>query len=77
MIKVEVKRGAVDIKEAEGNGLCLMSELCCLVKAICTAYNEDESNKDELTSNMVLMVADALKYGEEIKWGAEYEKVNF
>ena len=65
MIKAEVNKGNVDIIEAEGNGLVLMSELCCMVKAVCTAYFEDEEHSKEMTRRMVLAVADALKVGEE------------
>lgn len=73
MIDVKVNMGTVDIKCAKGSGLHLMSELCCLVNAVCTGYCENEEHSKEMTSRMILMVADALKFGEETKWGADLE----
>lgn len=66
MIKVVVNRGNVDIKEICGNGLTLMTELCCLVKAVCTAFCEDEEDSKELIKEMVLAVADALEHHEKL-----------
>lgn len=65
MIKVVVNRGNVDIAEVCGNGLTLMSELCCLVKAVCTAFCEDEKDSREMTREMVLAVANALAHHEK------------
>ena len=65
MIKVEVNKGYVDIKELSGTGINIMSELCCLVKAVCQGYCEDEDNSKEKCSHMVLAVADALEFAEK------------
>ena len=73
MIKAEVNGGNVNIKDAKGNGVVLMSELCCLVKAVCIAYSEDEIDSKGMAREMVLLVADALKQGEEIERGADFE----
>lgn len=62
MIKSEVNKGHVYIKEIEGNGLTIMSELCCLVKAVCMGFCEDEKDSEGMTSRMILSVADALIY---------------
>lgn len=73
MIKSEVNKGEVSLTHVEGTALTIMSELCCLVKAVCTGFFADEEHSKEMTSRMVLMVADALKFGEETKWGADLE----
>lgn len=74
MIKIEVNRGKVDIKEAEGNGFVLMSELCCIVKAICSAFCENEPDSKEMQSKMILSVAEALVAAEDKDiWEADLE----
>lgn len=73
MIKVHVNSGNVTIKEAEGTALILMAELCCIVKAVCTSFCEDEENSEEMTKAMILGVADALRYKEENGGGADLE----
>ena len=60
MIKVKVNRGKVDIEEMEGNGVNLMSEACCIVKAICTAFCEDETDKESMTKDMIFTIAKTL-----------------
>ena len=65
MIKVEANNGKVVIKHAEGTAVILMAELCCIVKAVCTAFCEDEENSEEMLRNMVLTVASALMTKEE------------
>ena len=73
MIKLTVNRGKINIDEISGNGVDIMSELCVIVKAVCTAFTEDEKERDKLCSNMVLMVSNALKLGEDAEWGADLE----
>lgn len=73
MIKLTINKGNCDILEIEGNGVDIMSELCVIVKVVCTAFTEDEKDREKLCSNMVLMVSNALKLGESTKWGADLE----
>ena len=73
MIKLEANKGEVTIIEASGDGYTLMSELCCIVKAVCTGYCKDEDKSKEMTKKMVLTVAVALKCAENIDWGANLE----
>ena len=73
MIKLTINKGNCSIDEISGNGAVIMSELCVIVKAVCTAFTEDEEERDKLCSNMVLMVSNALKCGEDTKWGADLE----
>lgn len=71
MIKVIVDNGKVTIKHAEGTAAILVAELCCIVNAVCTAFSEDEEEKEVVRKAMVLTVADALKMAE--KRGADLE----
>lgn len=73
MIKLTINKGNCTIHEISGNGVVIMSELCTIVKAVCTAFTEDEKDREKLCSNMVLMVSNALKIGEHTKWGADLE----
>lgn len=73
MIKLTINKEHIDIHEISGNGVDIMSELCVIVKAVCTAFTEDKKERDKLCSNMVLMVSNALKYGEDRNWGADIE----
>ena len=61
------------LKKSAETEWTLFSELCVIVKAVCTAFTEDEKERDKLCSNMVLMVSNALKFGEENNWGADLE----
>ena len=65
MINVNVNNGKVVIKHAEGTAVTLMAELCCIVKAVCTAFCEDEENSEEMLRRMVLTIAETLKTKEE------------
>ena len=73
MIKVEVNNGHVDIKYAEGTPFTLMAELCCIVKAVCSSWCEDEEYSEKMTSTMILKIADTLKLCEQMKWGDDLE----
>lgn len=73
MIKLEANKREVNIIEASGDGYTLMAELCCIVKAVCTGYCKDRDKSKELTKEMVLTVAVALKCAENIDWGANLE----
>ena len=74
MIKLTINRGDCRIKETSGNGVEIMSELCVIVKAVCTAFTEDEKEeRDKLCSNMVLLISNALKFGEKVNWGVDRE----
>lgn len=72
MIKVFVDNGVVTIKHANGTARILVAELCCIVNAVCTAFSEDEEEKEVVRKAMILSVADALKMAEE-KRGADLE----
>lgn len=72
MIKVIADNGRVNIKHAEGTAANLAAELCCIVDAVCTAWSEDEENREIARKAMILSVADALKMAEE-KRGADLE----
>ena len=52
MIEVKVNNGIVEIK--------IIADLCCLVKAVCMSFCEDEKGSEEMTREMVLAIADAL-----------------
>lgn len=65
MINVNVNSGKVVIKCAEGNAVTLMAELCCIVKAVCKAFWEDEENSEVMESKMIAAIANALKSREE------------
>ena len=73
MIKLTINKCSCEIDEISVNGAVIMSELCVIVKTVCTAFTEDEKERDKLCSNMVLMVSNALKYGEDRNWGADLE----
>ena len=61
MIKVTANNGEVIVKRAEGTALILMTELCCIVKAVCTGFCKDEENSEAMIESMVIAIADALK----------------
>lgn len=65
MINVNANNGRVVIKHAEGTAVILMSELCCIVNAVCTAFCEDEENSEEMRKGMIITIADALKSKED------------
>ncbi len=65
MIKVIADNGKVTIKHAEGTTAILAAELCCIVNAVCSAWSEDEEDRDIARKEMILAVADALKMAEE------------
>ena len=74
MIDVKVSNGKVEIKAVDGKTYKIMAELCCLVRAVCTACWEDVKNGNEITEQMILMVAKALK---DVKVDIENEKTVF
>lgn len=61
MIKVEVNEGFVHVSNVEGDGVLIMSELCCMVSSVCTAYCSDEEDGEEMTKQMILLVSNALR----------------
>lgn len=68
MIKVEVEKNEVNIKEMEGNVVRLLSDVCSIAKAVCIALYEDECDEDKKKKQIkeaVLTISRALKYGEE------------
>lgn len=73
MIKLTVNKDNINIHEISGNGVDIMSELCVIVEAVCTAFTENEKDSEKMCSEMVLVVANTLKVGEETKWGADFE----
>lgn len=74
MIDVKVSNGEVDIKAVDGRTYKIMAELCCLVRAVCTACWEDVENGNKITEQMILMVSKALK---DVKVDIENEKTVF
>ena len=74
MIDVKVSNCKVDLRMVEGRTYKIIAELCCLVRSVCTACWEDVENGNEITEQMILMVAKALK---DIKVDIENEKTVF
>lgn len=74
MIDVKVSNGKVEIKAVDGRTYKIMAELCCLVRAVCSACWEDVKNGNEIAEQMILMVAKALK---DVKVDIENEKTVF
>ena len=73
MIKVEANEGKVFVEEVSGNGISIMSELCYIVKAVCTGFASDEEDSKKFSRGMVLCVAKTLARGELENWGADLE----
>lgn len=73
MIKVTVNKNECEVHEASGTGVIIMSELCLIVKAVCSGFAQDEDNPKAFCSNMVLAVARALMIAEQKEWGADLE----
>ena len=59
MINVTCDKGNVHVAKMEGNALEIMSELCCIVDAICGAWCSDEkvSLKNDMQTAMIRSVA--------------------
>lgn len=59
MIKVTANKGCVDVAEVAGTGHNVMSELCCIVDAVCTGWcsDEDEEIRDDMKRSMIKTVA--------------------
>ena len=62
MIKVKGEKGYVHVDEMEGNLGQIMSELCCIVDAVCTGFCSDEPEqiKDYMRTKMIRTIAEAL-----------------
>lgn len=62
MIKVNCNDGIVNVENVSGSGVQVMSELCCIVDAVCTGWcsDEEESIRDNLKGEMIRTVAHAL-----------------
>jgi len=73
MIEVKVNSGNVKIKRVQGNSVGIMAELCCLVKAVCMSFCEDEKDSEEMTRAMVSAIADALVQHEDLLQGRKLE----
>ncbi len=67
MIRAQVENGFVHLSKVEGTGTHIMAELCCLVNSVCTAYCKDEEHSEEMTEQMILLIADALRENTHIK----------
>ena len=61
MIKVEARKGEINIIAIEGKVYEIIAELCSMVRGVCTEFWEDEENGKELTEVMISLVCDALK----------------
>ena len=72
MIKVISDNGKVTIRHAEGTAVSIVAELCCIVNVVCSAWSDDEEDREILRKDMILTVADALKMAEE-KRGVDIE----
>lgn len=55
MIKVFVDNGKVTIKHANETARILAAELCCIVNAVCTAFSEDEEEKEVVRKAMICL----------------------
>lgn len=73
MIEVKVNSGSVEIERVQGNGVGIMAELCCLVKAVCMSFCQDEKDSEEMTRAMVSAIADALLQHEDLLQGEKLE----
>lgn len=73
MIEVKVNSGNVEVKRVQGTGIKIMADLCCLVKAVCMSFCEDEKDSEEMTREMVLAIADALAQHEDLIQGEKLE----
>ena len=64
MIKVTANKGEVDVHEVSGNAVQIMTELCCIVAAVCQGWCEDEEDSEGMKTFMIKRVADALSWSE-------------
>lgn len=73
MIKVTCNEGMVNVHEVNGSGIRIISELCCIVAAVCEGWcsDEEESIRDFMKHVMILQVASALKEHEVLLHGEE------
>ena len=64
MIDIKVDVDKVTIRNVEGNGLRIMSELCVIVDSVCSAWASDEE-EDAYAYRRVMMlnIAEAIKRG--------------
>ena len=65
MIKVTADKGNVSVHEVSGNGVQIMSELCCIVAAVCQGWSEDEYDREENEKAMIECVARTLLNAED------------
>lgn len=65
MIRVTSNNGIVDVHEVSGNGVQVMSDLCCIVAAVCQGWCEDEEDSEGMKRRMILSVARTLLMAEE------------
>ena len=65
MIKVTADKGDVNIHEVSGNGAQIMSELCCIVAAVCQGWSEDEEDSEGMKKSMIRCVARTLIGAED------------
>ena len=60
MIKVTSNEGTVDVHEISGRGTQIMSELCCIVAAVCEVWSGDEEDCEVIRKNMIEAIARTL-----------------
>lgn len=62
MIKVKCEKSYVYVDEMRGKSGQIMSELCCIVDAVCTGFcsHEPEEIKDYMRTKMIRTIAEIL-----------------
>ena len=64
MIDIKVDADEITIRNVEGNGLRIMSELCIIVDSVCSAWAADEEEDAKVFRRvMMLNIADTIKRG--------------
>lgn len=65
MIKVTSNEGVVDVHDASGSRRQIMSELCCIVAAVCQGWSEDEEDSEFIRKLMIETIASTLLMAED------------
>ena len=73
MIKVSANRCNVKIHEVSGSGIDIISELCCIVVAICQGWCSDEEDSEGMKKSMIDYVAKTLLENEEFLNGKKVD----
>lgn len=65
MINVTSNEGTVDVHEVSGSSRQIMSELCCIIAAVCQGWAEDEEDSETIRKNMIEAIARTLLITED------------